>query len=102
MTDDDTQCHTCSSDYYPLEESPVPTDNKKCYHKDRDGFYYSDETGIGLMHKCPEKCSKCKYAQIPDDPNYGVYCTECNNKIGFYQRERSSSSSARRARHRRL
>ena len=92
VTDDDTQCSSCSNsrNFYPLENTESNTDNIKCYHKDRDGFYYNNADG--LMHKCPEKCSKCKYDQISNVEPFKVYCTECNNKIGFYQREISSNS----------
>ena len=37
------------------------------------------------MYKCPEKCSKCKYTKLTSTGDKLVYCTECNNKIGFYQ-----------------
>ena len=41
------------------------------------------------MYKCPEKCSKCEYTKLDEnDPtSFVVYCTECNNKLGFYQIE---------------
>ena len=85
VTDDDTQCSTCSSNYFPLEGSVLPPDIIKCYHKDREGYYHN--TDDGFIHKCPDKCSKCGYTQLTDDTSKVPHCTACNNEIGFYQRE---------------
>ena len=89
VTDDDTQCSTCSSDYFPLKGSVIPPDNKKCYHKDREGYYHN--TDDGFIHKCPDKCSKCEYTQLTGDTSKVPHCTACNNEIGFYQRGRGNS-----------
>ena len=83
VSDDDTQCHTCKSDYYPLNGSEFEQDNKNCYHKDREGYYFKDNK----MYKCPEKCAKCEYISLTSSGTEKIYCTECNNELKFFQIE---------------
>ena len=78
--ENDTQCSVCDNiNYFELDGQTDPS-NKICIHKDRDG-YYKD----GYMKKCPEKCAKCKYINLNSVDSPQVYCTKCNNELGFYQ-----------------
>ena len=79
VNENDTQCHSCSWNYYPLAETFDSQDEKNCYHRNRVGYYYKDYK----MHKCPEKCTKCEFVDSLGD----AYCTECNNELGFYQND---------------
>ena len=87
VSDDDTQCNKCKNidSYYPLEGTESNTDNINCYHKNRIGYYLNDDTYI--IHKCPEKCSKCEYTSLSSSGSKEAYCTSCNNELKFYQVE---------------
>ena len=87
VSDDDTQCHSCKSNYFPLIGSENNQDNKNCYHKDRKGYYLNNDNNNNIMYKCPEKCSECQYLRLNPSDNKDVYCTKCNNELKFYQIE---------------
>ena len=39
------------------------------------------------MYKCPDKCTLCEYTRLTDSLSDDVYCTQCNNALGFYKIE---------------
>ena len=86
VNENDTQCHECNYGlgYYILDGSDQSdSDNKKCYHQSREGYYLN--TDDEKIHKCPDKCKKCEYTHLYEQVNNDAFCTECNNDIGFYQ-----------------
>ena len=88
VNENDTQCYQCNNGYgyYILNGSDQSDpDNKKCYHQSREGYYLN--TDDNKIHKCPDKCTKCEYTHLYQQVDNDVFCTECNNELGFYQIE---------------
>ena len=82
--ENNTQCTSCSHyNYYPLKGTETYTNNINCFHKNRVGYYVNWHDNY--IYKCPERCSKCVYVIDSVKSLDGVFCTECNNEIGFYE-----------------
>ena len=85
VNENDTQCYSCNSNnlYYPLDGHDNPNNPITCYNLNRPGYYYKN----GKMYKCPDKCTLCEYTRLTDSLSDDVYCTQCNNALGFYKIE---------------